>query len=93
MFTKHGEASALMVDIPTFAAGSSLVPQSRAAPGRSEAVKTAQRAFFQAALNGVESAPATSSRVAPTVAVQPTCSDAPPPGRLLRPGSLLDIKV
>ncbi len=82
-----------MADIRTPAAGSSLVPQARGAPARSEAVKTAQRAFFQAALNGVEPVAAAQPRVAPTVAVQPTRSDTAPPSRLLRPGSLLDIKV
>ena len=82
-----------MADLRTPAAGSSLVPQARA-PARSEAVKAAQRAFFQAALNGVEPVAATAQpRVAPTAPVQPTRFDAPPPGRLLRPGSLLDIKV
>ena len=82
-----------MADIRTSATSSSMVPQTRATPARSEAVKAAQRAFFQAALNGVEPAAAAQPRVAPTVAVQPTRPETNPPSRLLRPGSLLDIKV
>ena len=86
-----------MADIRTSAAGSSLVPQARA-PDRSEAAKAAQRAFFQAALNGVAPVAAAQPRsaqptVSPAVAVQPARADGPPPSRLLRPGSLLDIKV
>ena len=82
-----------MADIRTPAAGSSLVPQARTTPARSEAVKAAQRAFFQAALNGVEPVAAVQPRIAPTVEVQPNRPSATPPSRLLRPGSLLDIKV
>ena len=82
-----------MADIRTFATGSSLVSETRTAPVRREAVQAAQRAFFQAALNGAEPASATQPRGAPAVAVQAARSDAPPSGRLLRPGSLLDIKV
>ena len=82
-----------MADIRTSAAGSSLVPQARTTPARSEAVKAAQRAFFQAALNGIEPTATPQPRVTPTLRVQPAASDATPPSRLLRPGSLLDIKV
>ena len=83
-------------DIRTSAAGSGLVPQARPAE-RSEAAKAAQRAFFQAALNGAAPVAATSPRtaqptVSPAVAVQAR-SDGNPPSRMLRPGSLLDIKV
>ena len=87
-----------MADIRTSAAASGLVPQARATPVRSEAVKAAQRAFFQAALSGTEPVSAAQPRtaqpmVSPTVAVQTTRPDGNPPSRLLRPGSLLDIKV
>ena len=83
-----------MADIRNPVAGSSLVPQAHATPARSEAVKAAQRAFFQAALNGVEPvASAAQPRVAPTAPALSVRSDAAPPNRLLRPGSLLDIKV
>ena len=83
-----------MADLRPPAAGSSLIPQARTTPARSEAVKAAQRAFFQAALNGVEPVAATAQpRVAPTAPVQPARFDAAPPSRMLRPGSLLDIKV
>ena len=46
-------------------------PQARTTPARSEAVKAAQRAFFQAGLNGVEPVAAVQPRIAPTVEVQP----------------------
>ena len=83
-----------MADLRIPAAGSSLVPQARTTPARSEAVKAAQRAFFQAALNGVEPVAATAQpKVAPAAAAQPIRSEGGQPNRLLRPGSLLDIKV
>jgi len=66
----------------------------------------AQRAFFDAALNKAGAIPATAATVRPTQAsaVQPsvtrlraeTVTPHPqddPPTRILRPGSLLDIKV
>lgn len=65
---------------------------------RNETVRAAQRAFFQAALNGV--APSEPTR---PVAAQPTArtTSAPAaqpaadaePTRYARPGSLLDIRV
>ncbi len=82
-----------MADIRTSIAGSSLVPQTGATPARSEAVKAAQRAFFQAALNGVGPVTVVQPPVSPTVKVQAARPEANPPSRLLRPGSLLDIKV
>ena len=87
-----------MADLRIPAVGSSLVPQAGASPARSEAVRAAQRAFFQAALNGVEpvsGAPAAGGqpRVVPAAPAQGVRSDGSPPSRLLRPGSLLDIKV
>ena len=81
-----------MADIRTQTSGASLVPQART-PASSDAVRAAQRAFFQAALNGVEPVAAAQPRVSPTAPAQPTRADPSPPGRLLRPGSLLDIKV
>ena len=82
-----------MADMRTPAAGSSLVPQARVSPARSEAAKAAQRAFFQAALNGVQPVAAAQPKLSPAVPLQSVRPDAAPPGRLLRPGSLLDIKV
>jgi hypothetical protein len=67
---------------------------------RTEAVRAAQRAFFQAALNAA--APTAAARpveAQPTIqsvsrVVTPsTTSPAAEPARYLRPGSLLDIKV
>ena len=79
-----------MADLRTGATGSSLVPQSPAGGGRSEAVRAAQRAFFQAALSGAPEV----SRLAPVAPAQQVRADtSAAPSRLLRPGSLLDIKV
>jgi hypothetical protein len=65
---------------------------------RSEAVRSAQRAFFQAALNEVApTAPVRSAQTQPTAQVRtaaaPSQSSAAEPSRYARPGSLLDIKV
>jgi hypothetical protein len=80
------------------------VPQTTV-PARSGAVKAAQKAFFQAALNGSSAAApqAAIAAVAPVAAVAATpvrASVKPqaldpdnPPSRPLRPGSLLDITV
>jgi len=70
------------------------------APAKADAARTAaQRAFFQAALTG-QAAPqpaASSATTTPTVFAQPVQRlpdpAAEPPTRILRPGSLLDIKV
>ena len=68
------------------------------APARTEAVIAAQRAFFQAALTGREvAAPAPPVRTEAKAAtatrrLSEAASDVPP-DRILRPGSLLDIKV
>jgi hypothetical protein len=63
------------------------------APARPEA-RAAQRAFFQAAVNRAtvtdDAEPVRSVQAAQRVPRDP---DAPRPERLLRPGSLLDIKV
>jgi len=68
------------------------------APARAEAAVAAQRAFFQAALSGREIAPQ-----APPVRTETKASTATrplnaavgdlPPDRILRPGSLVDIRV
>jgi len=68
---------------------------------RAEAVKAAQRAFFNAALTQTQVQPEVRRAVAamPSPAAQTTRLNAtvipntPPTDRLLRPGSLLDIKV
>ena len=60
--------------------------------GPNEAVKAAQRAFFQAALAGADIAPPSPSPAARTAKTGPIDLSNPPP-RPLRPGSLLDIKV
>lgn len=55
------------------------------------AVKTAQAAFFRAALAEVQAA-----RSAPVETARPTATSAKPaaePARALRPGALLDIRV
>ncbi len=74
---------------------------------RADAVKAAQRAFFDAALaktnapSAVQAAPkAAAPAAAPPAAssaarasTTAAAGSAEPPARLLRPGSLLDIKV
>ena len=69
--------------------------------GRAEAVKAAQRAFFNAALVQAQAPSPTRSAVsvAPTPEPQTTrlnatvAPNAESPDRILRPGSLLDIRV
>jgi len=67
-------------------------PTQPARPAEAAVARAAQRAFFQAALNGA----------APTAAVEPARAAArvttntalsEEPTRLLRPGSLVDIRV
>lgn len=78
---------------------SSGVPAPAPQAPRSEAARSAQRAFFQAALNDVApTAPVRPSQAqapaAPVRASAPTAqANAAPPSRYARPGSLLDIKV
>ena len=82
-----------MSDIRSGVTGSSLVPQARSAPGRNETVRAAQRAFFQAALNGAATTPEVQPTIRAVAAAQPVRADSSAPTRLLRPGSLVDIKV
>jgi hypothetical protein len=82
-----------MADIRNPVGTPALVPQSRPAPARSEAVRAAQKAFFEAALGGTTAAPP-APKAAATPAVHATRLDPQTsPGRILRPGSLVDIKV
>jgi len=75
------------------------VAQPAAAPARGDAARLdAQRAFFQAAMNGaVAPKPAAAPAQPPAVFAQPVQRlpdpAAEPPTRILRPGSLLDIRV
>ena len=67
-------------------------------PVRNEAAIAAQRAFFQAALSQTQAvAPTTAAPTAPprpvTRAAPSTPTTDEPPERILRPGSLLDIRV
>lgn len=64
-------------------------------PQRPEAVRAAQRAFFQAALQGVQPvAPTPAQTTRPAATVQPqAAAPSAEPQRYLRPGSLVDIKV
>jgi hypothetical protein len=74
------------------------------AAGASESVKAAQRAFFNAALGQapaqtvVKSVAATASTavqpvITPRTIMPQSTADSARPTRILRPGSLLDIKV
>lgn len=66
---------------------------------RAEAIRAAQKAFFDRALDPSQAtAPARPATAASATPVPPVTrltfdADAPPPSRPLRPGSLLDIKV
>ena len=83
-----------MADTRIGATGSSLVPQSPIAPGRNEAARAAQRAFFEAALAGTSAVTGPAQKIAPVAPAQAgRAGSSAPPNRLLRPGSLLDIKV
>jgi hypothetical protein len=56
----------------------------------------AQRAFFQAAMGAAQAAPAQPAQAANQAQYTqrvPTSLPAEPPTKILRPGSLLDIKV
>ena len=81
-------------------------PARPAASARSEAVRAAQRAFFDTALAGEAqgTAPARAAASPVAMAVAPAAAPlrevrvaldpaGPAPSRTLRPGSLLDIKV
>lgn len=57
------------------------------------AQSAAQRAFFQAAMSQAQPAAAQASPQAAPVHRVPTALPAEPPQRVLRPGSLLDIRV
>jgi hypothetical protein len=83
-----------MADIRNPVGPPALAPQGRLAPARGETVRAAQKAFFEAALAGSTAAPAAPKAAAAPV-VHTTRLDAQPaaPNRLLRPGSLVDIKV
>ena len=83
-----------MADIRNPVAGSSLLPQPRVAPVRSEAIRAAQRAFFEAALTGAADARDATPATAPqTSSAGVSRADVTSPNRILRPGSLVDIKV
>jgi hypothetical protein len=75
------------------------LPPAAAAPVQrpAEAARAAaQKAFFEAAL-GKASAPAPAAQAAPAAALQPVQRTpdpaAPEPQKVLRPGSLLDIRI
>jgi len=69
--------------------------------GADAARQAAQRAFFDAAMGrsaGVQTPPAATPAASPTFAAVARAEirpqpDAPAPAKLLRPGSLLDIRV
>jgi hypothetical protein len=74
------------------------LPQPTAPQARPDVARAAaQKAFFQAALGQAEG-PGMSARPAADPTAQraqkiPTALPAEPPSKILRPGSLLDIKV
>jgi len=70
------------------------VPQ---APGRADVARQAQKAFFEAALGRPVAAELQPQVAVPAPAPQASAKiprpDQPAPTHILRPGSLLDIKV
>ena len=89
-----------MADVRPTSAPSANLPVPRGGSARSETVRAAQAAFFQAALTETSAGPrAAPVRAAATAApVQASTRvafdpGAPTPTRVLRPGSLVDIKV
>lgn len=74
----------------------SIIPQTHVpTQGPNGARAAGQRAFFQAALGQAPAAATTAATDMPARHVQkiPAALPAEPPARILRPGSLLDIKV
>ena len=69
--------------------------QQQPAQGAGAAKGSAQRAFFEAAFGRPAAAQATAAPQAPAAPAQKVPVDLPadPPQKILRPGSLLDIKV
>ena len=69
--------------------------QQQPAQGAGAAKGSAQRAFFEAAFGRPAAAQATAAPQAPAAPVQKVPVDLPadPPQKILRPGSLLDIRV
>ncbi len=88
-----------MADVRITSGSQALTPVQ--APARAEAVKAAQRAFFNAALVQAQAPTAVRSAVAAPAPPQPQTTrlnatvvdDPASTGRMLRPGSLLDIRV
>ena len=88
-----------MADVRITSGSQALAPLQPA--GRAEAVKAAQRAFFNAALVQAQAPSPVRSAVAAAPTPQPQTTrlnatvvpDAAPTDRILRPGSLLDIRV
>jgi len=69
------------------------LPSAQPTPARPAAeARAAQRAFFEAALGKAEAVAAPRAQI-PAVKITPIQTDAPAPQRILRPGSLIDIKV
>jgi len=66
------------------------LPAVRPNPPKAEAVRSAQQAFFQAAMGQPQAAAKTRPQAAPPPSAAPV---AETPQRYARPGSRLDIKV
>lgn len=82
-----------MADMKIPSGGSQLPAVRPANPARTEALRAAQKAFFDAAMNQAP-APAVQPKAQPaTAALAPAAASADQPQRFLRPGSRLDIKV
>ena len=89
-----------MADLRIPAQTPSTLPARPVPAARAEAVRAAQRAFFETALAGEEQGAArpaatagTTATTAPDLRPAPQTLGGAAPARVLRPGSLLDIRV
>lgn len=85
-----------MAEIRPVASPAANLPAAPRGSARTEAVRTAQAAFFQAALTGSPAATPAAAAARPATQPAPVNGfdpDAPAPTRILRPGSLVDLKV
>ena len=70
-----------------------LPPTPHSLPAQDAARLAAQRAFFAAATGQAQAPAATAQPSAPATAAASATPSAEPPERILRPGSLIDIRV
>ncbi len=82
-----------MADIRPTGASIANLPTAPRGAARADSVRAAQAAFFQSALQETSASADTPVRPAPAAAKVAFDASAPQPERILRPGSLVDLKV